>query len=70
MNGNWGAYGPYGECSSKCGGGVQEKFRFCNNPAPAYGGKNCQGSSKYVRVCNVLPCRGKKTFYTSIQEIV
>jgi len=58
VDGNWGAYTPYGECSSYCGGGVQEKFRYCNNPVPAFGGKDCTGYAKMVRVCNMMPCKG------------
>ena len=58
VDGNWSAYTPYGECSSKCGGGVQERFRYCNNPSPAFEGKNCAGFSKSVRVCNSHPCKG------------
>ena len=50
LDGNWSGYTPYGECSSKCGGGVQERFRYCNNPSPAYDGKNCVGFAKTVRV--------------------
>ncbi|XP_066920815.1 SCO-spondin-like isoform X2 [Clytia hemisphaerica] len=59
VDGNWSAYTPYGKCSSSCGGGVQERFRYCNNPSPAFGGKACDGFAKTVRVCNIfVPCRG------------
>uniref|UniRef100_A0A7M5UUX8 Hemicentin-1 n=1 Tax=Clytia hemisphaerica TaxID=252671 RepID=A0A7M5UUX8_9CNID len=56
VNGNWGSWGSYGSCDNKCGGGVQERFRYCNNPAPAHGGKGCPGYAKMVRACNTHKC--------------
>uniref|UniRef100_A0A7M5V638 Uncharacterized protein n=2 Tax=Clytia hemisphaerica TaxID=252671 RepID=A0A7M5V638_9CNID len=56
VNGNWGSWGSYGSCNNKCGGGVQERFRYCNNPAPAHGGKGCPGYAKMVRACNTHKC--------------
>jgi len=58
VNGNWGAWGEYGSCYKSCGGGVKERFRACNNPAPKFGGKKCEGFEKSVTVCNTLPCPG------------
>jgi len=48
VNGNWGAWGEYGSCYKSCGGGVKERFRACNNPAPKFGGKKCEGFEKSV----------------------
>ncbi|XP_057298019.1 SCO-spondin-like isoform X2 [Hydractinia symbiolongicarpus] len=56
VNGNWGNWGSYGSCSATCGGGVEERFRACNNPAPAHGGKKCVGSNRSVRVCSTNKC--------------
>ena len=59
MNGLWGSWGSYGSCSRPCNGGVQERFRSCNKPAPAHGGSGCTGSSKTVRSCNTHKCPGQ-----------
>ena len=58
VNGNWGAFGPYGACSKSCGGGTQTRHRACNNPAPAHGGRACPGSSSNFRACNTHHCPG------------
>ena len=70
MNGNWGSWGRYGSCNNKCGGGVQERFRTCNNPAPAHGGSGCPGYSKMVKACNTQACTGMKYFiWTNFREV-
>ena len=58
VNGAWSSWGSYGSCNNKCGGGVQGRFRYCNNPAPAHGGKGCPGYSKMVKACNTHKCPG------------
>lgn len=49
VNGGWSAWSA---CSKSCGGGTQS--RTCNNPAPAYGGTYCSGSSS--QSCNTQAC--------------
>ena len=49
-------------CSKSCGSGMQSRSRQCNNPAPAHGGKMCQGQSKQTRQCNSQICPSKNTF--------
>ena len=46
-------------CSKTCGGGERRRERTCDNPAPANGGKQCQGDNKKVIDCNSQPCTGK-----------
>uniref|UniRef100_A0A8C8SWM8 ADAM metallopeptidase with thrombospondin type 1 motif 15 n=1 Tax=Pelusios castaneus TaxID=367368 RepID=A0A8C8SWM8_9SAUR len=56
VDGSWGKWAPYGQCSRTCGGGVQLAKRECNNPAPANGGKYCEGVRVKYRSCNLDIC--------------
>ncbi|XP_033114494.1 A disintegrin and metalloproteinase with thrombospondin motifs 1-like [Anneissia japonica] len=62
VDGGWSNFDiSFGSCSRTCGGGVQYKYRYCINPAPAYGGADCVGADKQYITCNSQPC-------TSTQE--
>ncbi|KAK3101772.1 hypothetical protein FSP39_006235 [Pinctada imbricata] len=56
VDGGWGAWTNWTTCTVTCGGGTQYSERFCNNPAPAYGGKACVGHPREIRSCNTNPC--------------
>ncbi|XP_054633737.1 A disintegrin and metalloproteinase with thrombospondin motifs 1 [Dunckerocampus dactyliophorus] len=56
INGGWGVWGPWGDCSRTCGGGVQYSFRSCDNPLPKNGGKYCEGKRIQYRSCNTEAC--------------
>ncbi|XP_071960015.1 A disintegrin and metalloproteinase with thrombospondin motifs 9-like [Antedon mediterranea] len=56
IDGGWGKWEPYGNCSRSCGGGVKKASRLCNNPSPQYGGKYCVGRRTRYRSCNTKPC--------------
>uniref|UniRef100_A0A8C9S207 Thrombospondin-1 n=1 Tax=Scleropages formosus TaxID=113540 RepID=A0A8C9S207_SCLFO len=56
INGNWGPWSLWSTCSVTCGGGVQSHERLCNDPAPKYGGKECQGDAKATQICNKQDC--------------
>ena len=58
VDGEWSEWGAYGECSAPCGGGYKIKHRYCNNPAPAYGGADCYGNDSYNVTCNTHHCAG------------
>ncbi|XP_042314717.1 A disintegrin and metalloproteinase with thrombospondin motifs 1 [Sceloporus undulatus] len=64
VHGGWGLWGPWGECSRSCGGGVQYSLRECDNPVPRNGGKYCEGKRVQYRSCNIEDCpdNGGKTF--------
>ena len=51
-------WSPWLPCDADCGGGIQERSRFCNNPVPQPGGKDCSilGPDKETRLCNLFPC--------------
>ncbi|XP_078388307.1 A disintegrin and metalloproteinase with thrombospondin motifs 8-like [Cetorhinus maximus] len=56
VQGSWGSWSPWGECSRTCGGGVQFSFRECNDPVPQNGGKYCEGQRTRYRSCNTQDC--------------
>ncbi|KAL1264847.1 hypothetical protein QQF64_005202 [Cirrhinus molitorella] len=57
-DGGWSSWGKFGSCSRTCGGGVRSRNRQCNNPVPAYGGRDCPGSTFDYQVCNTEDCPG------------
>lgn len=56
INGGWGPWSGYSDCSLPCDGGVQHSKRECNNPTPQNGGKYCIGNRKKYRSCNTFNC--------------
>uniref|UniRef100_A0A8C6UNM1 ADAM metallopeptidase with thrombospondin type 1 motif, 1 n=1 Tax=Neogobius melanostomus TaxID=47308 RepID=A0A8C6UNM1_9GOBI len=56
VNGGWGVWGPWGDCSRSCGGGVQYSFRSCDAPLPKNGGKFCEGKRIQYRSCHTDAC--------------
>ena len=64
VDGQWSQWGMYGKCSVTCGGGFKYRSRKCDNPAPASGGKNCQGPSFQSVVCETQACPGKFLFFS------
>ncbi|XP_022106687.1 A disintegrin and metalloproteinase with thrombospondin motifs 3-like isoform X2 [Acanthaster planci] len=55
-NGKWSQWSDWSECSHDCGVGVRTRHRHCDNPRPAFGGKDCKGKSFQFKVCNTQPC--------------
>ena len=60
VNGNWSEWSPFGTCSDSCGGGIQFRFRTCDNPPPQYGGSECDGEVGDSRPCNTHHCPSKE----------
>ncbi|KAI5748438.1 hypothetical protein M8J77_025518 [Diaphorina citri] len=48
----WSDWSDWTICSSKCGGGTQERWRYCER------GGGCQSWNKERRTCNDFPCEG------------
>ncbi|XP_061565344.1 A disintegrin and metalloproteinase with thrombospondin motifs 14 isoform X2 [Cololabis saira] len=57
-DGNWGSWSKSGSCSRTCGGGIRSRSRQCDNPPPAYGGRDCPGSAFDYQMCNTEECAG------------
>ncbi|XP_031169752.1 hemicentin-1 isoform X2 [Sander lucioperca] len=58
VDGNWGSWQPWGECSASCGGGERTRVRLCNSPSPSNGGRPCPGDSSQLSRCNSQACPG------------
>ncbi|XP_048833472.1 hemicentin-1 isoform X1 [Brienomyrus brachyistius] len=58
VDGKWGPWQPWGECSSSCGGGEQSRLRLCNSPPPTKGGRSCPGDSSQLSRCSTQACPG------------
>ncbi|GAA6107134.1 SCO-spondin isoform X2 [Tachysurus ichikawai] len=63
VDGGWSQWGPWSECSSPCGGGVKLRTRYCNNPAPQGGGRECGGSADQQKECNGHSCTDSGMWY-------
>uniref|UniRef100_A0A3B3XWQ1 Spondin-like TSP1 domain-containing protein n=1 Tax=Poecilia mexicana TaxID=48701 RepID=A0A3B3XWQ1_9TELE len=53
VDGGWGQWGAWSECSVPCGGGVTFRRRLCDNPAPQAGGRGCLGTAEQKKDCNM-----------------
>lgn len=63
VDGGWGGWNKFGECSRSCGGGIKRATRECNNPPPANGGGYCIGRRMKFQSCNTEDCpKGSKDF--------
>ena len=60
VDGKFGAWTNWTDCSKTCGGGLQERTRECNNPPPSGGGKDCVGDRVETQACANDLCKGKK----------
>ncbi|XP_075402480.1 A disintegrin and metalloproteinase with thrombospondin motifs 10 isoform X2 [Tenrec ecaudatus] len=56
VDGAWGSWTPWGDCSRTCGGGVSSSSRHCDSPRPTIGGKYCLGERRRYRSCNMDDC--------------
>ena len=63
VNGGYGSWGEFGDCSTSCGGGVRHRERKCDSPEPRFGGLTCEeqglGPDVESQSCNEEPCPSK-----------
>lgn len=60
VDGGWGPFGEWSECSAVCGGGYRFRQRKCDDPAPENGGLDCIGCNVEYDLCNKQPCNEVK----------
>ena len=58
VDGAWSFWGTWGTCSVTCDNGTRTRTRTCDNPAPTYGGDQCQGPSQDISECLMNTCPG------------
>ena len=57
------------ECNALCGGGGNAtRFRFCNNPTPAFDGLYCDGDAREVKSCAEQSCNKNFTAVKLLAE--
>ena len=59
VDGSWTEWSDWETCSKECGegGGAQTRYRYCSNPPPLNGGRDCDGDNFDVQPCNDFPCK-------------
>ncbi|XP_061197855.1 SCO-spondin-like isoform X2 [Saccostrea echinata] len=56
IDGSFGDWARWTDCTVSCGGGKKSRTRFCDSPSPLFGGRNCNGSFSEETVCKTFPC--------------
>ena len=56
VDGGWSPWKEVAPCNATCGGGMRQLMRMCNNPAPANGGRDCEGKSNKTDICAECLC--------------
>ncbi|KAI4459037.1 adamts a disintegrin and metalloprotease with thrombospondin motifs protease [Holotrichia oblita] len=51
VDGGWGSWSDWSECTRTCGSGVAIQERHCENPRPKNGGKYCEGDHMRHKIC-------------------
>ncbi|XP_062521147.1 mucin-like protein [Corticium candelabrum] len=50
-DGDFGNWGPWTPCTASCGVGNKRRFRFCVNPPPSNGGRDCEQPNYETASC-------------------
>ena len=73
VDGGFGEWGDWSECSLTCGIGMQSRERKCDSPKPQNGGKPCDGTKDmYVnrKYCRKRKCSGTDHFNFLLNEFI
>ena len=68
VNGGWSSWSDFGQCSVTCGIGLKTQHRTCTNPAPAFGGTQCDGDQHQDSICLNVPCMSKHEIRSNISQ--
>ncbi|ESO90274.1 hypothetical protein LOTGIDRAFT_123677, partial [Lottia gigantea] len=49
VDGNWGEWSDFSNCSTTCDGGTQNRTRLCDNPEPSNDGATCSPPGSETR---------------------
>ncbi|XP_048586559.1 uncharacterized protein LOC5521005 [Nematostella vectensis] len=63
VDGNWTEWSTWSYCNRPCGTGYENRSRFCSNPPPMYGGKDCKGEDHQAKTCNKSICPGAEATF-------
>lgn len=61
VDGSWGQWSPWSQCSRSCDGGTRSRVKLCDDPPPRNGGLSCFGIRFEPEDCNSFPCKGKNS---------
>lgn len=56
VDGGWTDWNKITDCGAECGDGTFTELRTCTNPAPSFGGKDCQGDTLRMMGCKKKEC--------------
>lgn len=57
----WSEWTVWSACSRTCDVGIRRRYRSGTNPAPAFGGRACEGERIGLDTCSITPCFGTVT---------
>ncbi|ESO90271.1 hypothetical protein LOTGIDRAFT_66885, partial [Lottia gigantea] len=58
VDGNWGEWSDFSDCSTTCDGGTQNRTRLCDNPEPSNDGATCPPPGSETSSCNPVSFDG------------
>ncbi|CRL05730.1 CLUMA_CG018759, isoform A [Clunio marinus] len=67
VDGGWGNWSEWGQCSRACGAGVSLQTRECDHPTPVHGGSFCIGERARYKTCNIDPCPADESSFRAQQ---